>query len=878
MANLRKSSESGHLAGTAFFLTAQIAALSAGLVLQAFAARQLSPADFGRFAVAHTLILFATHLLCGVLPRASARQVSVAPQSLPAIWRILLRVHLPACVAFALLLWASRDIVGDALSDSGMVSLVLPVALLVTLQCGLLEPAWSLLNGLRRHGLQSTLLTLHALLRCVAVYAALSLQPQASSVLFALVFATFCSTVFVLPCIISKARRRTSEQKQQGLCRNEIWRWVKLSTLVDCVFYVAVASNLWTVKSRVSQEQIVAAYAACFVLAQANLPLCRAISRGFFAYFAAAAGRNDQAECRRLLRSLGRLLLIGLSLELAVTAGIGAPFVEWFSGMTLADPSLPLLLNAGAALLGASYVISELLAAANCLRIRAAGAMIYGCVAVIGSLHFVDADGARAGAVVFGASGLLTLALLVLACRRIFGPWNLIGTVLRCGIAAPIAAAAGRALPAGEGLPSLAAGGLTIAIIFSALLLLLGECPLSKALAFRGLVMRRFGFGSFPRTCSMTREPLMSDRQHDLSASVSVIVPVRNRPDRLERLLESLGRMKTGSSKLSVLVCDDGSTEDLEPTIVAARSRHGLDVRHLRQSPQGPGQARNLGLRAVQTEFTAFTDSDCEVSEDWLNGLISTFRDPAVGIAGGPVRPHHDSPLVAQCANWIMSSVWGGGARDPRAPASMDYYPRTANMAVRTPLALDCGGFPETRHGEDVGFSHRVVNLGAKSAFSKDAVVYHNEHRTLAALLSEAIHKGRARTNLWRACGAMELIHAVPALFVLYLLTFAQLAIFWPQLATIAGLPLIAYAALLILIGYQAISKVGRYRAFFAAPCCAALMHVGYGLGLLTPWFQGLQTEFLTRALAEKNPESANGARGTPLTNDIKTAAVNRLS
>lgn len=500
MASLRTTWKHDHCTGAAFFVVAEVISLSAGLVLQAVAARQLSPTDFGRFAVAHTILLFSSHLLCGVVPRACARQVSVLPNCLPATWRTLLWVHLPVCAAFSLLLYGARYMLGGVLSDLGMISLIWPMALLVFLHCGMLEPCWSLLNGLRYHGLQSVLLVLHAMLRCVAVYIALIVQPNAISVVGGLLVATTCSIWLVFPSVLAAVRRSTGRQQQPGLDRHDIWRWVKLSALVDCVFYLAVASNLWTVKARVAEEQIIATYAASFVLAQANLPLCRAVSRGFFAYFAAAAGRGELPECRRLLRSLGRLLLIGLSLELAVTASIGQQFVEWFSGMTLSDLTVPWLLNGGAALLGASFVICELLAAANYLRVRAAAAMFYGTVAISGALLFITYDGARTGAVVFGASGVLTLVLLSVACHRIFGPWELKWNVLRCGIAALLSAAAGRALPAGAGLLWLAGTSLTIVLTYTALLLLFGEFPDRKAQILHRLAMRCFGFGSSPRT------------------------------------------------------------------------------------------------------------------------------------------------------------------------------------------------------------------------------------------------------------------------------------------------------------------------------------------------------------------------------------------
>jgi hypothetical protein len=57
------------------------------------------------------------------------------------------------------------------------------------------------------------------------------------------------------------------------------------------------------------------------------------------------------------------------------------------------------------------------------------------------------------------------------------------------------------------------------------------------------------------------------------------------------------------------------------------------------------------------------------------------------------------------------------------------------------------------------------------------------------------------------------------------------LAIIWPPMAFYVALPAIAYAGLLILIGFQSIGHIGRIEAFFAAPCRAAILHVATAWG-----------------------------------------------
>ena len=76
---------------------------------------------------------------------------------------------------------------------------------------------------------------------------------------------------------------------------------------------------------------------------------------------------------------------------------------------------------------------------------------------------------------------------------------------------------------------------------------------------------------------------------------VSVVIPVRNRPDVLRRNLSALASQDFASKDFEVLVCDDGSTDDIQSVVESFRMV--LNVQLLKQKPKGPAGARNLGIR-----------------------------------------------------------------------------------------------------------------------------------------------------------------------------------------------------------------------------------------------------------------------------------------
>lgn len=90
---------------------------------------------------------------------------------------------------------------------------------------------------------------------------------------------------------------------------------------------------------------------------------------------------------------------------------------------------------------------------------------------------------------------------------------------------------------------------------------------------------------------------------------ISVVIPVFNRGWELERALNSLTTQTF--MDFEVLVCDDGSTEDIESIVKPYED--SLNVRYFKmQNFGGPARPRNVGIKNANGKWIAFLDSD-----DW---------------------------------------------------------------------------------------------------------------------------------------------------------------------------------------------------------------------------------------------------------------------
>ncbi|MER3389183.1 MAG: mycofactocin biosynthesis glycosyltransferase MftF [Microcella sp.] len=226
---------------------------------------------------------------------------------------------------------------------------------------------------------------------------------------------------------------------------------------------------------------------------------------------------------------------------------------------------------------------------------------------------------------------------------------------------------------------------------------------------------------------------------------VTVVIPVRDRPAQLRRLLGSLG------GAVPVIVVDDASLDpsSIEAVAVEAGARTVRLPANL-----GPAGARNAGLEHIATPFVAFVDSDMELDARTLPLLLRHFSDPRVAL----VAPRIAGLAPARAANWITryddarSSLDLG--REPtvvRPGARASWLP--AACLVGRVEALGAGFSPGMRVAEDVDLVWRLCEQGWRVRY-EPAVEARHEHRDrLVDWLARKAFYGTGGADLGRRHG-----------------------------------------------------------------------------------------------------------------------------
>ncbi|NDV57250.1 glycosyltransferase family 2 protein [Bacteroides sp. 519] len=309
----------------------------------------------------------------------------------------------------------------------------------------------------------------------------------------------------------------------------------------------------------------------------------------------------------------------------------------------------------------------------------------------------------------------------------------------------------------------------------------------------------------------------------------SVIIPVYNRPDEVDELLESLTHQHF--KQFEVIIVEDGSS--LSCKNIVDKYMNDLDIQYFFKSNSGPAQSRNYGAERSKGDYFIFLDSDCIVPEGYFEAIEKELNTEYADAFGGPDRAHHSFTNIQKAINYSMTSFFTtGGIRGGKK--KMDkFYPRSFNMGIRREAFNNLKGFSDMRFGEDIDFSIRIFKAGYACRLFPDAWVYHKRRTDFRKFFKQVYNSGIARINLYKKYpDTLKLVHLLPALFTSGIFFLFLISLFvCPYAAT-----LILLYALLVAIDASIQNK--SVSIGLLAIVAAFVQLTGYGLGFLSAWWK----------------------------------------
>lgn len=306
----------------------------------------------------------------------------------------------------------------------------------------------------------------------------------------------------------------------------------------------------------------------------------------------------------------------------------------------------------------------------------------------------------------------------------------------------------------------------------------------------------------------------------------SIIVPVYNRPQEVEELVESLANQTDKDFEL--VIVEDGSTILCKKQV--DKQQGNIKIKYFHKSNEGRSIARNYGMERADGDFFIFVDSDCLLPPDYIESLKKSLAKFPTDCFGGPDAAHASFSDVQKAINFSMTSFFTTGGIRGGKKSMEKFTPRTFNMGFTKEVYERVGGFREM-FSEDIDMSTRIKNEDFKTTLYPDVKVFHKRRVDFKKFWKQVHVFGMSRITLQLLYpGSMKFVHWLPALFVIFGLglVIASFFNFWFLI------PLLVYFVVLLIAAL--ISTRSPKIALLALPA-SAIQLGGYGTGFIRAYF-----------------------------------------
>lgn len=251
-----------------------------------------------------------------------------------------------------------------------------------------------------------------------------------------------------------------------------------------------------------------------------------------------------------------------------------------------------------------------------------------------------------------------------------------------------------------------------------------------------------------------------------MNPRITVVIPVYNRKFELTRALEALSFQTMPN--FEVVVCDDGSTDDLSD--VVARFKTKLSLRYIRiENSGGPARPRNVAIGLARGEWISFLDSDdwwdaerlecvsaaLDDDVDFIYHRLRVVSDPGLlhrgeqrDVIGDPIKGSalqhmalwgNPVPNSAAIVRRNLLQQIGGVCEDPSiVMEDFDTWLRLVESGARVRFLDEVLGFYWVGKDGISAFSRRQVD-GCITLFARHAALFGPDLREVA----EACHHYR---------------------------------------------------------------------------------------------------------------------------------------
>ena len=314
---------------------------------------------------------------------------------------------------------------------------------------------------------------------------------------------------------------------------------------------------------------------------------------------------------------------------------------------------------------------------------------------------------------------------------------------------------------------------------------------------------------------------------------VTIIMPVRNEADHIERSLEAVLEQDYPSEKMEAIVADGMSSDGTREIVQSLRTKHSK-LRLIKNPGKIVSTGLNLALRQARGKIIIRVDGHCEIAPDYVLTCVKRLLQEDVDGVGGPIETIGET-FTAQSIALAMSSPFGVGNSAFRTVKDrMILVETVAFAAYRRETIQRVGLFDEELvRNQDDEYNYRLCKAGGKILLVPDIRSRYYSRSSLRALWRQYFQYGFWKVRVFQKHPRqMRLRQFVPPAFIAVLLGLGLLSFVFSYgkvlLVLTGGVYLVANLSASVCVAAR-----HGWTHLFLLPFIFGILHFGYGLGFL---------------------------------------------
>ena len=305
----------------------------------------------------------------------------------------------------------------------------------------------------------------------------------------------------------------------------------------------------------------------------------------------------------------------------------------------------------------------------------------------------------------------------------------------------------------------------------------------------------------------------------------SIIIPVYNRPDEIDELLDSLTK-QSYTKTFEVIIVEDGSSKKSDK--IVEKYAKQLSIHYIFKQNSGAGESRNVGMSQAAGNYFIIFDSDCIIPENYLTEVENALALNYTDAYGGADAAHPSFTNLQKAINFSMTSFFTTGGIRGSKKSITKFQPRSFNFGISKNAFEKTGGFNNLKIGEDIDLTFRLWQENFETQFIKMAFVYHKRRTSLRQFFKQTFAFGKGRPFLNKKFpSTSKITYWFPSIFVLFFLV----AIFLSFFGILVGIKVLSiYLSLLFITSLLQNKNV---EVAIVSVITTLVQFFGYGLGFL---------------------------------------------